>query len=129
MDTKELKGLPTMGEEDVVKIWKMNFGFKNDMTAESLTIEVDGTGKRKAIVNPAKAKQAWLIHGIYESAKLGIPVIKDVAGGLTDPEKNLRTRIIRNCEQDLMEKIYDEIQVLNNPKKENEDEINTVKND
>jgi len=127
MDTKELKGLPGMGENDVITIWKMNFGFKNDMTAESLTIEIDSTGKKKATMNPAKAKLAWLIYGILEAESLGLKTITDVAGGLSEAETKFRTRAIRGTDHILIEAIYDEIQKLNTP--EEEKEVNAIKND
>jgi hypothetical protein len=126
METKEIKGLPGMGEDDVVKIWKMNFGFKNDMAAETISFEVDGTGKRKASINPAKGKLATLVYGIYEFPKLNIPPIKDLAGGFSDAEKELRYRAIRVASQDLMEALTDEIHKLNSPV--TEEELNSTKN-
>ena len=127
METKEIKGLPTLGEDASVKIWKMNFGFRNDMTGDSLTIEVDSQGKNKAVVHPAKAKLGWLIYGIYEAPALNIPPIKDIQGGFSDAEKTLRIRAIRNADQELVEAIYKEIYTLNNPK--DEEDTDKVKND
>ena len=127
VNTKDIKGLPTLGEEDVVTIWKLNFGFTNDMQAESVEITMDSMGKKTGRLDPGKAKLYWLLYGIYESTALGILPIKDVALPMSEAEKTMRMKVVRTADAELLDKVYSEILEFNNPKKD--EKTDTVKND
>lgn len=122
MQTKILKGLPTLEAEQSVTIWKMNYGFRTDMSSNALKVSVDGLGKKKVDVDTKVIRINQLVFGILESEALKIAAPKDVDMGLDDEEILARMKVVRNLDPDLGTTIYKHIIALNKIDSEKEDD-------
>lgn len=108
---KEISGLEN---NDVVKIWEMNYGFRCDLNGKIMDVQIDITGKKKVNINLNLMKIYYLVYGIFSWETIGIMPPKDVALGLSDGEISDRQRKIRMLNKDIAEQLYLKIQDLNN---------------
>lgn len=113
MEIKEIK----LSNDEVVKIWKMNYGFRSDLKTSVLikTEKVNSiTGKKEEDMelDLGKVFLYTCLYGIWESQYLGIVPPKDVELGFDDEEFKARLRAIRRCELDLTD-LHSAINTLN----------------
>lgn len=98
MNKQEVKNIPGLEDEDIVVIWKMNYGFRSDLQGEISDLNIEQKGNNSsgtAKMDIKKYKILNLVYGIFESQKLGIQPPSDIGLGLTQQEKEQRTRAIR----------------------------------
>jgi len=128
MNKEELKNIPGLEPEQSITIWKMNYGFKSDLQGETTGMSMEqGEGEKmsgSAKMDITKLKILNLVYGIFESSSLNISAPKDLGMGLTQVEKDQRTRAIRALSVESGAYIFKKIGEIN---KDNKEEAETIK--
>jgi hypothetical protein len=122
-----VKNVPGLNADDEVVIWKLNYGMKSDLQGDSIETSMNELGQNKMTINVAKAKQSWLVYGIYESAVMGIPPLLNPSDPMSEQEKLARSRVIRNLDTDTAEFLYEKITGLNNSELTEKEKEETLK--
>ena len=121
MKTKEIKNIPGLKDDQVVTIWKMNYGFRSDLQGQIAKVNLNSNGKKEVSVDLTIPRIFYLVYGILEAPALGIEKPLSIELGLNESELTKRISIIRNMESDVAEYIYPLVQEINNPEENTED--------